>query len=105
MGHQLTSDELLAGGAATFTVSVPASLVRPSDQVPEGAPQPAGEVVLRPLLVRDLERVARAAKEQRVLASVLMVQQALVQPKLTVEQVGSLPAGLVQFLVEKVNAV
>jgi hypothetical protein len=32
-----------------------------------------------------------------------MVQQALVEPRLTVEQVGSLPAGLVEFLVGKVN--
>jgi hypothetical protein len=62
-------------------------------------------VVLRPLQIRDVERVSRAAKEQRVLTSVLMVQQALVSPKLTVEQVGSLSAGLVQFLLEKVNAI
>jgi hypothetical protein len=32
-----------------------------------------------------------------------MVQQALVSPKLTVEQVSGLSAGLVQFLLEKVN--
>jgi hypothetical protein len=61
-------------------------------------------VVLRPLLIRDVERVVRAAKEQRVLTSVLMVQQALVAPALTVDQVGHLPAGLVQFLAERVNA-
>lgn len=38
-----------------------------------------------------------------MLASVLMVQQALVAPRLTVEQVGSLPAGVVQFLSDRVN--
>jgi hypothetical protein len=62
-------------------------------------------VVLRPLTVRDVQRLTRAAREQRVLASVLMVQQSLVQPRLSVEQVGGLSAGLVQFLLERVNAV
>jgi len=65
----------------------------------------AGEVTLRPLLVRDVDRVVRASREQRVLASVLMVQQALVAPKMSVEQVGDLPAGVVQFLADRVNAI
>ena len=99
----LSAEELLAGAAGTFTVSLPASVVRPGPQDPP--PGIAGEVVLRPLQVRDVERVTRAAKEQRVLASVLMVQQALVTPKLTVEQVGSLSAGLVQFLLKQVNQI
>lgn len=103
MSPVLTAEDLLAGASTTYAIAIPASVVRP---VP-GEPAPsgmAGEVVLRPLLVRDVERVARAAKEQRVLASVLMVQQALVQPKLSVEQVGSLSAGLVEFLMDQVSA-
>jgi hypothetical protein len=97
MTTQLSADTLLASGSATFTVAVPPALL--------GAGAPAGEVTLRPLLVRDVDRVVRAAREQRVLSSVLMVQQALLAPKLTVDQVGSLPAGLVQFLAERVNAI
>lgn len=98
---QLTADDLLAGAAQTFTVELPAALMRPGDA--NGAS--AGEVVIRPLTVRDIERVSRAAKEQRLLSSVLMVHQALVAPKLTVDQVGALPAGVVQFLLRKVNEV
>lgn len=103
MSAVLTAEDLLAGANATYSIAIPAAVVRaaPGESAPSGV---AGEVVLRPLLVRDVERVARAAKEQRVLASVLMVQQALVQPKLTVEQVGSMPAGLVQFLMDQVSA-
>jgi hypothetical protein len=94
---QLTAEDLLAGGAATYTVALPPSLL--------GDATPNGEVVVRPLLVRDVDRVVRAAKEQRLLTSVLMVQQALVNPKLTVDQVGALSAGLVQFLMERVSAI
>jgi len=105
MTTQLTAEVLLASGAATHTVRIPSSLLRGgAPDGPEPGP-PAGEVTLRPLLVRDVDRVARAAREQRVLASVLMVQQALVAPKLSVEQVGDLPAGVVQFLADRVNAI
>jgi hypothetical protein len=102
MANALTAEDLLAGGNATYAVKLPSALLRGGETNGDAV---AGEVVLRPLVVRDVERVVRAAKEQRVLTSVLMVQQALVSPKLTVEQVGSLPAGLVQHLMERVNAI
>ena len=103
MSNQLSAEDLIGSGSATHTVKVPAALLKPAENADSGARGFAGEVTLRPLLVRDVERVARAAQEQRVLASVLMVQQALVAPRLTVEQVGSLPAGVVQFLSDRVN--
>jgi hypothetical protein len=102
MARALSAEDLLAGAASTHTVQVPASLLNP-EETTNGAG--AGEVVLRPLTVRDLQRVTAAAREQQLLTSVLMVQQSLVTPKLTVEQVGALPAGLVQFLLAKVNAI
>src|SRR5262245_18153140 len=105
MPAPLSADDLLASGHATHTVALPAALLRAADGEPGPRRDVAGEVVLRPLLVRDVDRVVRASREQRVLTSVLMIQQALVSPKLTVEQVGDLPAGVVQFLAERVNAV
>lgn len=94
----LSADELLAGAEATYPIDVPGPLLRADLGEGEG-----GQVTLRPLTVRDVQRIAQAAKEQRLLTSVLMVQQALVSPKLSVEQTGALPAGLLQFLLEQVN--
>ena len=107
MATQLTADALLASGAATHAVRIPLSLLRGQAANADGTGDQgsAGEVTLRPLLVRDVDRVVRASREQRVLASVLMVQQALVAPKMSVEQVGDLPAGVVQFLADRVNAI
>jgi len=106
MAHQLTADELLASATATFTVHVPAALLHPSvDGRSTGTAGAVGDVVLRPLLVRDVDRAVRAAREQRLLTSVLMVQQALVTPALTVDQVAALPAGVVQFLNQQVNVI
>ena len=107
MATQLTAEALLASGAATHAVRIPLSLLRGEAANADGTGYQgsAGEVTLRPLLVRDVDRVVRASREQRVLASVLMVQQALVAPKMSVEQVGDLPAGVVQFLADRVNAI
>ncbi|HEX7333964.1 MAG TPA: hypothetical protein VF290_20840 [Pyrinomonadaceae bacterium] len=102
MVKALTAEELLAGASSTHAVRVPANLLNPNNET-NGLE--AGELVLRPLTVRDVQRVTMAAREQQVLTSVLMVQQALVNPKLTIEQVGALPAGLVQFLLAQVNKV
>ena len=99
----LSADDLLAGANATYTIEVPGAVLRPgADPV---APGVGGQVTLRPLTVRDVQRVAQAAKEQRLVSGVLMVQQSLVSPKLTVEEAGSLSAGLLQFLLDKVNRI
>lgn len=104
----LSAEELLAGSDVTFAVEVPPSVLRP-DGGPRngtGATAPGAEigaVRLRPLTVRDLQLISRAAKESDHLAATLMVQRALVEPTLTVPQIAALPAGLVQFLLHHVE--
>lgn len=107
MAHRLSASDLLASSETTFTVEIPGALFgrMPALSGNTNDEMPAGEVVLRPLQVRDVDRAVRAAREQRVLTSVLMVQQSLVSPAMTVEQVASLPAGVAQYLSEQVNAI
>ena len=97
MVSTLTAEDLLAGASAQHAVEVPPHLL--------GDGVTAGQVILRPLTVRDVQRVTQAAREQTALMSVLMVQQALVDPPLSVEQASGLPAGLVEFLLEQVNRI
>lgn len=98
----LSPEELLAGGALTFEVEVPASVLRPSDGHTGDEP---GKVRLRPLTVRDLQLISRAAKESDSLMATLMVQRALVEPEANVAQVAAMHVGLVQFLLEQVNQI
>lgn len=93
----LTADELLAGAALSHEIAVPAALL--------GAGQVGGALRLRPLTVRDLQLIARAAKENDALAAALMVQTALVEPTLTLPQVNALRAGLLQYLLGEVNRI
>lgn len=86
----LTAEDLLAGSALTHEVTLP----------PGG---PAGTVTIRPLTVRDVQLVAHAAKDDRELAAGLMIARAVVEPALSAEQAGRLPAGLARFLVDTIN--
>lgn len=97
----LTAEELLAGSTLSYTVAIPPPLLAPHGQASNGATEQT--VRLRPLTIRDLQLATRAAKENDTLVAAIMVQQALVEPTLTIAQVAALPAGLVQFLLHHVN--
>jgi hypothetical protein len=94
MGY-LTADELLGGASLTHDIEIPAAV--------GGAP--GARVKLRPITVRDLQRVTKAAKEDDKLLSVLLLKEALVEPALGFEQVHGLPAGLARFLVDELNRI
>jgi hypothetical protein len=95
----LTAEELLAGGELTHEVEIP------PDLLVTNSGESAARVVLRPLTVRDLQRIGKAARDDDGLSAALMIQQALVEPALKLEQVTQLPAGLARFLVERINAI
>jgi hypothetical protein len=101
--HTLTAEELLAGGSLTFPVEIPAEyLSGGGDGEPAERP---GRVVLRPLTVKDVQRIVKATREEAGLSSAVMIQQALVEPSLTIAQVAALPAGLARFLVNEINRI
>lgn len=97
----LSADELLAGATLTHDVELPATLVGSAAT----GPGPARKVKLRPLTVRDLQRVTKAAKDDDKLLSVLLLKEALVEPALSFEQVHALGAGLARFLIDEVNRI
>lgn len=96
----LTAEELLAGGAVTHEVEVPREFQRST-----GDGNGNGHVVLRPLTVRDLQRIGKAAADDESLSASLMIQQSLVQPTLKPDEVAQLPAGLARFLVDRINTI
>jgi len=97
----LAVGDLLLGGRVTHEVVVPPDVLEPVGTA--GALPRA--VVLRPLVLADVQRIQRAARDDQALTSVLMVQQAMVEPAVTMEQVNQMHCGLVEFLVGEVNRV
>lgn len=94
----LSADELLAGSAVTTLIEIPPSLLGE-------ASNPDTRVRLRPLSVQDLRLVNRAARENDDLTAALMVQRAMVEPELSVQQISTMSAGLLQFLLQHVNRI
>lgn len=96
----LSAEELLGGAELTHEVELPPDLWCGDENAP-----PDARVVLRALTVKDLRRIARAAREDEELSAALMIQQALVEPSLQLEEVSKLPAGVARLLVERINEV
>jgi hypothetical protein len=92
----LSAEELLAGGGLTRDIVVPAEFATATG---------AAIVRLRPLTVRDLQRITKSVKDDEALSATFMIQQALVEPELQYDQVLQLPAGLARFLVDRINEI
>jgi hypothetical protein len=104
MGY-LSAEDLLAGASLTHDIEVPASVLGPAGLPVAGAVAEPRKVRMRPLAVRDVQRVTRAARDDDSLLSILMLKEAVVEPALTLEQVHGLHAGLARFLLEELNRI
>ena len=98
----LTIEELVAGSALKHEVEIPRDLLSPSGSAPVA---PDSKVVVRPLNVLDLQRIAKAARDDDSLSAALMIQQAVVTPTMEIEQILKLPAGIARFLVDSINSI
>ncbi len=94
----LSAEELLAGSHEISEIEIPQSLLG-------STPQADRLVHLKPLSVDDLRLINRAARDNDDLTAALMVQRALVQPELSAQEVSSMSAGLLQFLLDRVNRI
>lgn len=103
---KLTAEELLSGAACTRDVTVPTTLLAGNGNGNGNGEAPTDRVVtLRALTVRDLQRIGQAATEDDSIAAALMIQHALVEPTMQLEEVAQLPAGVARFLVERINEI
>jgi hypothetical protein len=100
-----TAAELLLAGQQTHVIEIPPGVLRPADAPEDGDDAGPARVVVRPLLLVDLQRIQLAAQESQALASVLMVQQALVEPCLSIDEVNRMHVGLVEHLLREVNRI
>ncbi len=96
----LSAEELLAGSALTHCLEIPEKYLSKNS---DGAAD--ARIVLRPLTVRDLQRINKASREDDGLSAALMIQQAVVEPELKLDDVTRMPAGLARFLVERINEI
>ena len=99
----MTPEELLAGQEMTFEVAIPPEILHPTPNGKSANGQSEKKIKLRPLTVKDVQLIAKAAKEDEVLTSVLMIQKAVVEPALKQNEIAGMHGGLVRFLVDRIN--
>jgi hypothetical protein len=99
----ITPEELLAGKALTYDVEVPPSVLAAGEEGPRNSE--AKKIRLRPLTIKDVQLIAKAAQDDEVLTSELMIHRAVVEPKLKQNEIAEMPGGLVRFLVERINRI
>lgn len=101
----VTAEELLAGRELTFEIEIPAQILRPSLENDNGNGHEGKKIQLRPLTVKDVQLIAKGAKDDEVLTSVLMIQKAVVEPALKQSDIAGMHSGLVRFLVDAINRI
>src|SRR3989442_15525345 len=101
----VTPEELLAGNEFTYDIEIPAAILHPMPDSRPAAGTAGGRIRLRPLTVKDIQLIAKAAKDDEVLTSVLMIQKSLVEPPLKQNQIAELHGGLVSFLIDRINRI
>lgn len=99
----ITPEELLAGKELTYDVEVPPAVLTPGEEAPRGG-EPK-KLRLRPLSIKDVQLIAKAAQDDEVLTSVLMIHRSVIEPKLKQSEIADMPGGLVRFLVERINRI
>ena len=98
----LSTDDLITGSSVIHDITIPGEVLSPQAQEENVV---SGTVRLRPLTITALTSISKAAQDDPGLVSLLLVNQSLIDPKVTVEQVRHMHVGLVQFLVEKINLI
>jgi hypothetical protein len=101
----VTAEELLAGREMTFEVEIPAQILKPSLENGNANGNGARKIQLRPLTVKDVQLIAKGAKDDEVLTSVLMIQKSVVEPALKQSDIAGMHSGLVRFLVDAINRI
>lgn len=101
----VTAEELLAGNGMVFEVEIPKHILHPGLVRESNQSEPSKKIKLRPLTVKDVQLIAKAAKDDEVLTSVLIIQRAVVEPKLKQNEISEMHSGLVRFLVDHVNQI
>jgi hypothetical protein len=101
---ELTPEELLSGANVTFDVPIPNSILRPGQSNLTSEEEPV-IVTLCPLTIGTFQLIMKAAKNDPGLIPLLMIKEALIKPKLSLEQVKAMHLGLVNFLIAEIREI
>jgi hypothetical protein len=98
----LSPEDLLAGAASTYQITIPGDVMRPGDS---GAGGKELVVTLKPLTIGTFQLIMKAAKNDASLIPLLMIKESLTAPTMSLEQVKAMHLGLVNFLIARIREI
>ncbi len=102
--YTLTPEDLIAGASVIYDVPIPPEILRPGGE--NGNLAASTMIVqLRPLTIGTFQLIMKASRQDASLIPLLMLKEALVQPKLTLEQVKQLHLGFVNYLLAHIREI
>jgi hypothetical protein len=102
--RMLSAEDLLAGSKVTHEITMPPAVLFPYQDPIDNSIE-GGQVRLRPLSITTLNLISRAARDDASLVPLLMIQEAMVEPAMNLNQIQRLHVGLVHFLVSHINLI
>ena len=87
----------------SYEIEIPEAVLHPKLDGELVNAETGKKVKLRPLTVKDVQLIAKAAKDDEVLTSILMIQKAVVEPQLKQSDIANMHSGLIGFLVDRIN--
>ncbi len=107
----LSAEDLLLGTQTHYDLVIPPHILQP-DLAPQNAEQddkPVAStekiVVIKPLSLKAFQLILNASKSNGDQIPTFMILESLVTPQMTAAQIGALPVGLVNFLVENIQLI
>ncbi|MEL6867635.1 MAG: hypothetical protein AAFP19_24635 [Bacteroidota bacterium] len=103
---KISAEELLAGASMSFELIIPPEVLYPASSPKKAtADQEEVSVEIKPITVGDFQLITKAAKSDPGLIPLLMVKEALVAPKMGIDQIRRMHMGLLRFLVENIREI
>jgi len=101
----MTPEELMAGGKMSYEIEIPGEILQPMPNEGPASEKNGKKIKLRPLTVKDVQLIAKAARDDEVLTSILMIHKAVIEPQLKQKEIAEMHSGLVSFLVDRINRI
>ena len=111
--HKLTAEDLLAGANTSFELAIPAEVLNPSFSSEKkmglssnGSTQESTMIVeLRPLSIGAFQLIMKASRNDAGMIPLLMIKEAMLTPKMSIDQIRKLNVGLVEFIVKNIRTI
>ena len=103
--EKLTAEDLLAGSTTTFEITLPPEILHPGQQAISKTQTEEMAVEIRPLTIGKFQLIMKAARQDAGLIPLLMIKEAVVEPKLSMDQIKQMHMGLIEFLIGHIRRV